>query len=143
MSKSKGKAKKDVAPAEEPAAAESVVDTVKETVNAAAAAAAPTVEAAVEAITKVAKGTVPKTGETIDLDDFGGEIATNNDEKVTLGKLVQDSKAGVVLFTYPKASTPGCQLYHLTVMRNHILNVWLILSKVLPKLASFATRTSP
>lgn len=114
VSKPKGKAKKD-APAEEPAAAESVVDTVKETVNAAAAAAAPTVEAAAEAITKVAKGTVPKTAETVDLDDFGGEIATHDDEKVTLAKLVQDSKAGVVLFTYPKASTPGCQSYHLTV----------------------------
>ncbi|KAA8574494.1 hypothetical protein EYC84_005948 [Monilinia fructicola] len=47
-------------------------------------------------------------GETIDLEGFGGEIETNEGEKTTLKKLVDDSKNGVVLFTYPKASTPGC-----------------------------------
>jgi len=41
------------------------------------------------------------TGNTIDLDNFGGEIETNDGEKVTLKKLVEDSKNGVVLFTYP------------------------------------------
>ena len=50
-------------------------------------------------------------GEVINLDDFGGEIETNDEEKTTLKKLVDDSKAGVVLFTYPKASTPGCELH--------------------------------
>lgn len=47
-------------------------------------------------------------GETITLEGFGGEIETNDGEKTTLKKLVDESKGGVVLFTYPKASTPGC-----------------------------------
>lgn len=49
-------------------------------------------------------------GESINLEGFGGEIETNDGEKTTLKKLVDDSKGGVVLFTYPKASTPGCKL---------------------------------
>ena len=56
-----------------------------------------------------AKGGAPKVGDTIALDGFGGDIETNDENKVTLAKLVEDSKAGVVLFTYPKASTPGCK----------------------------------
>ena len=48
-------------------------------------------------------------GDTINLDDFGGEIETNDGEKTSLKKLVEESKTGVVLFTYPKASTPGCE----------------------------------
>jgi len=47
-------------------------------------------------------------GSVIDLEGFGGEIETNDGTKTTLKKLVDESKAGVVLFTYPKASTPGC-----------------------------------
>ncbi|KDN71828.1 putative AhpC/TSA family protein [Colletotrichum sublineola] len=47
-------------------------------------------------------------GETIDLEGFGGDIETNDGEKTSLKELVDKSKAGVVLFTYPKASTPGC-----------------------------------
>ncbi|KUJ12002.1 AhpC-TSA-domain-containing protein [Mollisia scopiformis] len=47
-------------------------------------------------------------GETIDLEGFGGEIETNDGVKTTLKKLVDESQSGVVLFTYPKASTPGC-----------------------------------
>ncbi|PNH34182.1 hypothetical protein BJF96_g2631 [Verticillium dahliae] len=47
-------------------------------------------------------------GEVITLDGFGGEIETNDGKKTTLKALVDESKAGVVLFTYPKASTPGC-----------------------------------
>ncbi|KAL6905017.1 thioredoxin-like protein [Trichoderma evansii] len=47
-------------------------------------------------------------GDVIDLEGFGGEIQTNDGDKTTLKKLVDDSKSGVVLFTYPKASTPGC-----------------------------------
>jgi peroxiredoxin Q/BCP len=50
-------------------------------------------------------------GSTIALEGFGGEIETNDGQKTTLKKLVNASKAGVVLFTYPKASTPGCKLY--------------------------------
>jgi len=48
-------------------------------------------------------------GDTIGLEGFGGEIETDNGEKTTLKKLVDESAAGVVLFTYPKASTPGCR----------------------------------
>jgi len=47
-------------------------------------------------------------GDTITLEGFGGEIETHDGVKTTLKKLVDESKAGVVLFTYPKASTPGC-----------------------------------
>ena len=55
-------------------------------------------------------------GDVINLDDFGGEIETNDGEKTTLKELVDDSKAGVVLFTYPKASTPGCELHHAMII---------------------------
>lgn len=86
----KPKAKKDDAPkAAEPEPAE--------------AAPAP------EPIAEAAKGGAPKVGDSITLDGFGGEIETNDGDKTTLAKLVSDSQAGVVLFTYPKASTPGCE----------------------------------
>ena len=51
----------------------------------------------------------PNVRDTIALASFGGEVETHDGEKVTLAKLVEESKAGVVLFTYPKASTPGCK----------------------------------
>lgn len=47
--------------------------------------------------------------DSITLDGFGGEIETNDGEKTTLKNLIEDSRSGVVLFTYPKASTPGCR----------------------------------
>jgi len=47
-------------------------------------------------------------GDIIILEGFGGEIETNDAVKTTLKALVDESKGGVVLFTYPKASTPGC-----------------------------------
>ncbi|GAB7342025.1 hypothetical protein MBLNU457_g0313t1 [Dothideomycetes sp. NU457] len=50
----------------------------------------------------------PKVGDKIDFDNFGGAIETNDGASTTLQSLVSKSKAGVVLFTYPKASTPGC-----------------------------------
>ncbi|KAI0206972.1 thioredoxin-like protein [Astrocystis sublimbata] len=50
----------------------------------------------------------PVVGETITLDGFGGEVETNDGIKTDLKALVDESEAGVVLFTYPKASTPGC-----------------------------------
>ncbi|KAG4264661.1 peroxiredoxin Q/BCP [Fusarium proliferatum] len=53
-------------------------------------------------------GGKPKVGDVVGLDGFGGEIETNDGDKTTLKKLVDESKSGVVLFTYPKASTPGC-----------------------------------
>nr|POE94284.1 peroxiredoxin dot5 [Quercus suber] len=65
--------------------------------------------AAAAAAKKPAAAAAPPTkGDTIELDSFGGEVETNEGEKTTLAKLVAASKAGVVLFTYPKASTPGC-----------------------------------
>jgi len=54
-------------------------------------------------------GGAPTVGETISLADFGGEVETHEGTKTTLAKLVEESKSGVVLFTYPKASTPGCR----------------------------------
>lgn len=59
-----------------------------------------------------AKRTTISLGDTVNLDDFGGEIETNDGEKVTLKKLVDESKSGIVIFTYPKASTPGCKIPH-------------------------------
>ncbi|KAE9377867.1 AhpC-TSA-domain-containing protein [Stipitochalara longipes BDJ] len=47
-------------------------------------------------------------GDSITLEGFGGEVELNDGTKTTLKALVDESKAGVVLFTYPKASTPGC-----------------------------------
>ena len=79
------------------------------------AAVAETVEAVKEAVTgesngqeAAAKGT-PKVGESIDLAGFGGEVETHDGKKTSLAKLVEESQSGVVLFTYPKASTPGCR----------------------------------
>jgi peroxiredoxin Q/BCP len=48
-------------------------------------------------------------GSTISLDGFGGEVETSDGKKTTLKQLVDESAGGVVLFTYPKASTPGCK----------------------------------
>ena len=50
-------------------------------------------------------------GDTVTLEGFGGEIETHDGEKTTLKKLVEDCKAGLVIFTYPKASTPGCKCH--------------------------------
>ncbi|EAW10054.1 thioredoxin peroxidase DOT5 [Aspergillus clavatus NRRL 1] len=52
--------------------------------------------------------TCPVVGDTIALDGFGGEIELDDGTKTTLKQLVEESKSGVVLFTYPRASTPGC-----------------------------------
>ncbi|KAJ5787416.1 hypothetical protein N7457_002406, partial [Penicillium paradoxum] len=51
---------------------------------------------------------VPEADDTIDIENFGGEFETNEGEKTSLKKLLEESKSGVVFFTYPKASTPGC-----------------------------------
>jgi peroxiredoxin Q/BCP len=52
---------------------------------------------------------VLEVDDIIDLETFGGEIETNDGETTSLKKLLEESKSGVVLFTYPKASTPGCK----------------------------------
>jgi peroxiredoxin Q/BCP len=59
-----------------------------------------------------AKGTGKLTvGETIDVDGFGGTVQTHDGTDVTVKDLLEKSGAGVVLFTYPKASTPGCKSF--------------------------------
>lgn len=55
-----------------------------------------------------ASAAAPAIGDIIPLDAFGGTIETNEGEKTSLKKLLDSSKSGLVLFTYPKASTPGC-----------------------------------
>lgn len=77
------------------------------------AAVTEAVETVKEAVTGEANGQdaakgSPKVGDSIDLADFGGEVETHDGKKTSLAKLVGESKSGVVLFTYPKASTPGC-----------------------------------
>jgi len=59
--------------------------------------------------TPTPKPASPTAGDLITLEGFGGEIETNDGEKTSLKKLVDGSKSGVVLFTYPRASTPGCR----------------------------------
>ncbi len=71
------------------------------------------VQTAAEAPTTAAAE--PKTngttgvGEKITLDGFGGTLQTNDGQDVTLKELLDKSLAGVVIFTYPRASTPGCK----------------------------------
>jgi len=70
-----------------------------------------TAEASSSKTAPAAKSAVPEKGTIIpasELETFGGEIETDAGEKTTLKKLLDDSKNGVVIFTYPKASTPGC-----------------------------------
>ena len=50
-----------------------------------------------------------KEGDAIELDGFGGEVQTHDGHTTTLKALVEASKSGVAIFTYPKASTPGCE----------------------------------
>ena len=87
------------------AAVESVQDVVG--TNGAEAEAQKASTEAPAAPTKAAGG-VPQVGDIVSLDGFGGEVETYDGRKVTLKQLLDDSKSGVVLFTYPKASTPGC-----------------------------------
>ncbi|KAF2848986.1 AhpC-TSA-domain-containing protein [Plenodomus tracheiphilus IPT5] len=85
---------------------EKVQDTVAETVEAVK-------DAVVSATNGDSKDEVTETGpvkvgDTINIASFGGEVETNDGKKTTLATLLEESKSGVVLFTYPKASTPGC-----------------------------------
>ncbi|KAM7187984.1 Thioredoxin-like fold [Rhypophila sp. PSN 637] len=85
---------------------EAVTETAKKAASAANGAATKAAEALPAA--PAALTGKPAVGDVITLDGFGGEIETNDGTKTTLKALVGESKAGVVLFTYPKASTPGC-----------------------------------
>ena len=48
-------------------------------------------------------------GQKIEVGGFGGVVTTHDGTETSLGALVEGSKMGVVVFTYPKASTPGCE----------------------------------
>lgn len=97
----KSRAKKDEPKADEPVAEEPAATEP-------AAAEEPVKDDAVDQTAAKKSSGPPKQGDKVDLESFGGEIETNDGEKVTLAQLVQSSKKGAVLFTYPKASTPGC-----------------------------------
>ncbi|KAJ4351030.1 thioredoxin peroxidase dot5 [Ascochyta clinopodiicola] len=113
-------AKKASAPkSKKPASKKTAVEQATEAVSEASAVVTEAVAGAVEAAKEAANGETkpaaaasssgpPKAGDTIDLSNFGAEIETHDGKKTTLAKLVEESKGGVVLFTYPKASTPGC-----------------------------------
>lgn len=105
----------EAAPAPAPATKKAAAP--KKTAAAAAPkkAAEPKKAAAAPAEKKASKQVA--VGDEIDLDTFGGEIETNDGEKTTLKKLVEASGSGVVLFTYPKASTPGCKYIYSTIVR--------------------------
>lgn len=74
--------------------------------------AAPKAEKATEEVKSKSTATttaVPRVGDVISLEGFGGELQTQDGASTTLESLIASSKAGVVLFTYPRASTPGCE----------------------------------
>jgi peroxiredoxin Q/BCP len=87
---------------------EKVQDTVAETVETVKEAVTGATNGEASKPAKAKTGGAAKAGDSIDLSTFGGEVETHDGEKTTLAKLVEESKGGVVLFTYPKASTPGC-----------------------------------
>jgi len=51
----------------------------------------------------------PQSGDLIQLDGFGGSIELTDGHETTLQNLLEISVGGVILFTYPKANTPGCK----------------------------------
>ncbi|KAK2861294.1 hypothetical protein FQN49_004348 [Arthroderma sp. PD_2] len=72
------------------------------------------VEADVEAEAEEAKvedksaSHVPEEGDMLDISLFEDEIELNDGTKTSFKTLLEESKAGIAVFTYPKASTPGC-----------------------------------
>jgi len=51
----------------------------------------------------------PQSGDLIQLDGFGGSFELTDGHQTTLQNLLEISVGGVILFTYPKANTPGCK----------------------------------
>jgi len=82
-----------------------------------------------------------KTGDEVDFEGFGGEIETNDGEKTTLKALVEKSKAGVILFTYPKASTPGCKIALMPSCSSSIL-IWVYQARTKHACSAIRTRHS-
>jgi thioredoxin-dependent peroxiredoxin len=93
-------------PAKKKAAPKSKVSKVKDAVEQKVVKVAASVKRAVGG--GESSGAAPIVGDVITLEGFGGEFETQDGKPVTLKQLVDESNAGVVLFTYPKASTPGC-----------------------------------
>ncbi|EAS35612.3 peroxiredoxin Q/BCP [Coccidioides immitis RS] len=50
----------------------------------------------------------PTVGAILDLEQYQDEVQLQDATPSSLKALLESSKNGVVLFTYPKASTPGC-----------------------------------
>lgn len=99
---------KKKSPAAKPAAKAKAVAAVPEANVPEAKAKASKTNGAAAAAAPAKKATKVAVGDSITLASFGGEIETQDGEKTTLQKLVEKSEKGVVLFTYPRASTPGC-----------------------------------
>jgi peroxiredoxin Q/BCP len=89
-------------PAKKPNAVKAAVSKVKSKLSNGNATASKAVPSGV-------KPSKINVGDVISLEGFGGTIQTQDGEETTLKALVDKSKGGVVLFTYPKASTPGCK----------------------------------
>ena len=91
------------APATSTAAADSAAVTSAE---ADTGVASPLVAQNGTATSKLSKDSV---GTTISLEGFGGKVTRHDGVEVTIKELVEGSGSGVVVFTFPKASTPGCK----------------------------------
>ena len=57
-------------------------------------------------------------GQKIEVEGFDDTVTTHDGTETRLATLLERSKMGVVVFTYPKASTPGCEF--LTVLEETI-----------------------
>jgi len=79
--------------------------------------AKPPAASATSKTSKATKSGPPQVGDKIDLNGFGGEVEDQDGKKTTLKALVEESQAGIVIFTYPKASTPGCKSTLVTLHR--------------------------
>ena len=98
-------------PAKKPSAAKAAVSKVKAKLSNGKASTS-------KAASSGAKSSKVNVGDTITLEGFGGVVQTQDGEETTLQLLVEKSKGGVVLFTYPKASTPGCRFHLILVCCN-------------------------
>lgn len=114
--------------APEPVSAPALKKKATSSASKSASVAATTIASKKKAKTKKATkepsaSSLPAVGSVVDLETFGGDIENNDGEKTTLKALVDASKAGVVLFTYPKASTPGCRCASCLVVVSCLANL--------------------
>lgn len=73
-----------------------------------------------------AAGRVPEEGDVLDLSQFEAEIELNDGTKTSFRKLLEESKEGVVVFTYPKASTPGCKSALFSIAKETSLHLTVV-----------------